>query len=621
MKHSWLALTLLFVLLPAAHGQGTSPFSLYVHDTTGTLPDTPLPALYQVASTPMGGSSPIVIKMVNTSVNKVYFATALVSTSATSTGNNPNFSVTGVFEDQLLVPGASVLYTVSFTPTVTGVITGYLNLAYQVQQNGCVFSGSSGTICPGNITNVSTLNGTGTAPQFTLSYQSETGPVVLTPSSSSPLNFPNSSLSSTSTITFTLANPSATALTTPAISLPVINTNEPSAFSVDTSGVPATIGAGQSASFSVTFAPSQVGLGSAVLQVGTNTYPIQGYGIVVATIDALQISYTNSTGVRTLPQAATPIPFGQVLPGSGASAVLTFNVLNPTTSANSVTIPAISVSGTGFTVSGLPTLPTVIAVGSSITFTAAFTPTSAGTFTGSLSIGSRTFSLTGLSVSSAIPSFSITTSGTMGSQQQLNMTIQLSAPSPVSALGTLTLKFTPALANVTDDAAIFFLATSGRQLNISLAAGAQMATYNSQSGISFQTGTTAGTITFSVAFPDTTTYTQSFTIPSSIPQVTSVQATRESPNLVLSLDGYDNTYSAGQLSFTFYDTSGKTIGGPISYSAESSFQQLFFTNNPDGGLFSLQATFPVTGDVTKVGSVTVTLANSAGQTTSNASFQ
>jgi hypothetical protein len=209
----------------------------------------------------------------------------------------------------------------------------------------------------------------------------------------------------------------------------------------------------------------------------------------------------------------------------------------------------------------------------------------------------------------------------MGSQQQLNVTVQTNAPSPVAALGTLTMQFTSSVANVTDDAAVVFLATNGRRLNISLAAGAQMATYNSQSGISFQTGTTAGTITFSVAFPATTTYTQSFTVPSTIPQIASAQATRESPNLVVTLNGYDNTYSAGQLSFTFYDTSGKVIGSPISYSAESSFRQLFFTNNTDGGLFSLQATFPVTGDVTKVGSVTATLASSAGQTTSSASFQ
>jgi hypothetical protein len=183
------------------------------------------------------------------------------------------------------------------------------------------------------------------------------------------------------------------------------------------------------------------------------------------------------------------------------------------------------------------------------------------------------------------------------------------------------MQFTPSVANVTDDAAIVFLATAGRQLNISLAAGAQTATYNGQSTIAFQTGTTAGAIGFSVAFPDTTTYTQSFTIPPALAQLTSVQALAESPNLLVTISGYDNTYSAGQLSFTFYDTTGKIIGSPMSYNATASFQQLFFTNNPDGGLFSLQASFPVTGSITQVGSVTVGVTNSVGQSTGSASFQ
>lgn len=616
-----LTLASLFLLLPLAQAATTSPFTLYVHDTTGKLSDIPLTATYQLASTAVGNGSPTVIKMVNTSANTIYFGTALVSTSDSSTAANPNFTVNGVFLDQLLVSGASVLFTVNFTPTTTGVITGYLNLAYQVQQNGCVFSGS-GTVCPATLWNASVMTGTATAAVLNLTYQTSSGPVSLTPASSSPLNFPNTSLSSNSIIVFTLSNSSSASITVPAISLAVLNSTQPNAFSLDTSSIPATIAGGQSANFTVTFAPSQVGLANTAIQIGANSYPIQGYGIVIASIDALQISYTNSTGVRTLPQAATPIPFGQVIPGSGASAVLTFNILNPSTSANAVTIPAITVSGATFTASGLPPLPVSVSPGSSFTFTVSFTPVSVGTFTGSLAIGgTRVFGLTGVSISSAVPGLSITTSGTMGSQQQLNLVIQLSAPSPVTTLGTITMTFVPSVANVTDDAAVMFLATGGRRLNVSLAASAQNATYLNQASIAFQTGTTAGTITFAVAFPNTTTYTQSFTISAATPTFSSVQATRESPNLLVTVSGYDNSYSSGQLSFTFYDTSGKVIGSPIGYNAATSFQQLFFSGNTMGGLFALQATFPVTGDVTKVGSVAVALANSLGSATNTATFQ
>ena len=106
-----------------------------------------------------------------------------------------------------------------------------------------------------------------------------------------------------------------------------------------------------------------------------------------------------------------------------------------------------------------------------------------------------------------------------------------------------------------------------------------------------------------------------------IPSFSGVQANWESPNLLVTVNGYDNTYSAGRSLFTFYDTSGNVIGSPIAYNATSSFQQLFYTGNTDGGLFPLQANFPVSGDGTKVGSVTVSLANTSGSTTQSASFQ
>ena len=615
--------TIALLLGSVAYAQTSSPFAMYLHDTTGVLPDTPLPALYQLASTAVGGNTPTVLKMVNSSANTVYFVDAYLSSSATTVTSNTNFSVTGDFQDQKLLPGASELIVINFAPTTTGVITGYLDLAYQVETGGCVLSGT-GTICPGNITNVSTFNGTATAAQLTLTYQSGGSSLTLTPGSSSPLNFPNTSLSVTSPIVFTLNNASTAAITVPAISLAVLNVYEPSAFSIDTSAIPVALAAGQSANFTVTFAPSQIGLASGAIQIGSNTYPIQGYGIIVADIDSLQISYTNAAGVRTLPQAATPIAFGQVVPGSGASSVLTFSISNPSTSANAVTISSITVSGMGFSAAGLPAANVSLnpgGPGSSINFTITFAPTSVGAFSGSLSIGTRTFSLSGLAISSAVPGLSITTSGAVASQQQLNLVIQSSAPATVTTLGTVSMQFTPTISGVTDDAAVLFVATGGRKLNISFNTGAQTATYNNSSSIAFQTGTTAGSLTFTVAFPNTTTYIQSFTIPGATPQVASIQATRESPNLVVTLTGYDNTYSAGQLSFTFYDTSGKVIGSPIAFNEASNFQQLFFVGNNDGGLFSLQGNFPVSGDITKVGSVTVGVTNSAGQSTSSATFQ
>ena len=88
----------------------------------------------------------------------------------------------------------------------------------------------------------------------------------------------------------------------------------------------------------------------------------------------------------------------------------------------------------------------------------------------------------------------------------------------------------------------------------------------------------------------------------------------------MTINGYDNTYSAGQLSFTFYDLTGKLIA-PVTVNAATSFQQYFFTNNQAGGAFALQASFPVQGDVTQVGSVAIGLTNSQGQTNATQTFQ
>jgi hypothetical protein len=182
------------------------------------------------------------------------------------------------------------------------------------------------------------------------------------------------------------------------------------------------------------------------------------------------------------------------------------------------------------------------------------------------------------------------------------------------------MQFTPSVANVTNDPAILFTATSGRSLNVSVAAGSQTATFQGQSNFTFQTGTTAGAIAFTVTFPNTAPYTQSFTIAPATIQITSAQAVRQNPNLVVTLNGYDNTYSAGQLSFVFYDLKGNAIT-TIPVNATSNFHQYFFTSNTAGGAFALQASFPVTGDVTQVGSVATTLTNSIGQTSTTQTFQ
>jgi hypothetical protein len=76
--------------------------------------------------------------------------------------------------------------------------------------------------------------------------------------------------------------------------------------------------------------------------------------------------------------------------------------------------------------------------------------------------------------------------------------------------------------------------------------------------------------------------------------------------------GFDNTRTAGALVFTFYDAVGNSIvpGGIASNNAKEF--PTYFAGSPLGGVFLLDAQFPVSGDAAQIRSVDVQFNNSAG---------
>jgi len=600
---------------------GAQGLSIVVHDPTGQNPDTPLSSTYTFPGTPANSASSVVLRISNPSSTAVEVMTVTLSNGADFTTVNPNFTITGLFVNKVLTPNSANFeeFTVNFTPGSTGLASGILRASYLTQQSGCTF-GSSSSPCPSGTVDFATLQGTGLTPTLVVSYAGNNGSsAVLQPNSTVPLDFGSISTNATSTIAFTISNQTSSSVSAPSVALQS-GVFLSSAFSLAASALPPAIPAYSSASFTVTFAPGQTGFATATLTIGQNSYGLSGTGIVVADTDALQISYSDSGGVRTLPQAATPINFGQIASGS---AVLTFYVMNPAVSFNAITVPSVTATGAGFALASLPTLPAAIQPGQSISFQLVFTPAGTGTYNGTLTIGTRQFSITAKGSSSSIPdaSFQVDQSP-LSSQQQAHLSIQLAAAAPVNLIGTLTMQFTPSVSGVSDDPAINFLATSGRQLQVTAASGSQTTMYNGQSALTFQTGTTAGTLTFTLTFPNKAPMTKSFMIAPTTVQITSAQALRQDPNLVLNLTGYDNTYSIGSLNFQFYDTNGKTVvPNGITVDAASSFKQFFFNNNQAGGAFTMQASFPVRGDVTKIASVVATFTNSAGTATSKSTFQ
>ncbi|MBV9675066.1 MAG: choice-of-anchor D domain-containing protein [Acidobacteriaceae bacterium] len=594
---------------------GAQSVNFYIDNPTGTTPANQLISLspaYSFSDTPVGAANGITVYMVNSGSTAAKIGAVYVGDSAGSSEAAPGFTVPGQFYNLTLAPGASQPFSVYFAPRSVGTATGYL----QATINGSVVS-------------IATLSGVGAAPQVSLSCSStltsQCNGSILQPSSTTPLFFGNVLTTATANIPFTLTNNSSAALNLQTLISIATTTNNPnSAFSLST--LPTTLAPNGSFSFTVTFAPGTPSTFQTNLLVGSSSYLISGNGTssVLGDISSLVIQYTDSTGVRLTAQPLTAINFGNLIAGSSSSSgKLMFTVSNPQTTISAVNVPAITVTGAGFSLSGSPTMPASIAPGSSVGFTLLFSPSGIGTFNGTLSIGSRQFSVVAKGTSSPVPDASFTVDvQPLLSQKQAHLTINLASASPIDTIGTLTMQFTPTVNNVSDDPAIQFLASGSRQLQVNVSSGSQTGTYNGQSALTFQTGTTAGTITFTLEFPNKAPYSQSFTITPAAITITAGTAIRQAPNLVMTLTGYDNTYSVGQLGFKFYDTKGQVLTpSAIGVDATSMFHQYFFNNNQAGGAFTLQASFPVKGDITQIGSVAVTMTNSAGTVTSTGTFQ
>jgi hypothetical protein len=368
---------------------------------------------------------------------------------------------------------------------------------------------------------------------------------------------------------------------------------------------PYTIAPGNFLDIYVHFVSGAVGPYSGTLQVSTqaNTWSV-----------SLQASVIPGPVVTvgspcTGPDPSGAISFGRVQVGGIVNCTLSIFNPNP----QSLTISPIAGSGAAFSIAAPSSVN--IVPGQSVSFPLKFTAAITGPAAGTLTVGTRTYSLTGTGFNSPLstPILSFDTP-TVASNEQHTLTVRLPQPAPVAASGLVTLAFTPTVSAVTNDTAIQFVATSKRVLSFTVSQGSTAVLLNSQAGAVFSTGTTAGRITFTVdagayglAGDPTTTL-----IVAPLPIVIeSASATRRGNDLNITVLGFDNTYTAGAMSFTFHDTAGGTIGQGIPADFSQAFGS-FYQGQQSGSSFLMGVTFPVTGNASTIGSVDVTLTNSAG---------
>jgi hypothetical protein len=309
----------------------------------------------------------------------------------------------------------------------------------------------------------------------------------------------------------------------------------------------------------------------------------------------------------TGPDVNHNISFGRILAGTEATCNL--YVLNPPGNAALQVI----LSGAAFTSSfgsGMTVGP-----GLSAAATLTFTAGTANSFAGTLTVGTRTYTLAGVGYSQPLPTPVWTfDSTTIRSGEQHTMAIDFATPSPVTASGFVTLTFAPTVSAVSDDVSVVFVATSQRVVSFTVNAGDSALTLNGQPNIVFGTGTTAGNITFTInagAYGITGQTNTTLTVAPATISLTQTSATSRANDLDVVVTGFDNTYTAGPMSFTFYDTNGNPIGGAVTADFSSSFSA-FYQGDVGGSTFLMRVSFPVTGNVATVGSVEATLNNAAG---------
>jgi hypothetical protein len=144
-------------------------------------------------------------------------------------------------------------------------------------------------------------------------------------------------------------------------------------FSLSGISTPVTLTSGQSANFTVTFAPASAGSVSGAVTITSSasnptlTIPLTGTGVSVGTLASNPAS----------------LAFGSVTVGSQPT--LSGTITN--TGGSSVTISQAGISGTGFSLSGITT-PVTLTAGQSVNFTVTFAPLSAGSVSGSVTITS-----------------------------------------------------------------------------------------------------------------------------------------------------------------------------------------------------------------------------------------
>lgn len=216
------------------------------------------------------------------------------------------------------------------------------------------------------------------------------------------------------------------------------------------------------------------------------------------------------------------------------------------------------------------------------------------------------------------------TASQLSSNMTVRVRVKLDQSTGSSLSGVVELGFQPGPATVATDQAIA-LGSAGSDQQVgglqqfTVSAGATTAQFGTKDYVTLTTGTTAGTLTLDVALQNALPATpEKYIISPAPPVILSAAKVSTSGSVVVTVQGYDNTRSISSVAFTFHTASGAVVApGAMSVDVSKGFADYFQANPQIGGSFVLTATFPATGEIPQIASVTTSLTSNSGTTSAN----
>ena len=400
-------------------------------------------------------------------------------------------------------------------------------------------------------------------------------------------------------------------------------------------------------------APGSGAQGATVAVTLTGTNFISGATVAVSNsgVTVSQVSVVNATQITASFVIAASVPAGAVTvtvtTSAGATGPVDFKITAPAPTLTSVSpatgaqntsvavtlagsnfIPGatLAVSNSGITVSNVNVVSgTQITATLGIAFNAAAGAATIAVTTAGGTSGTVAFTVT---TPATLPTVSIGGNTTIAPLQTGSFSIGLPTPAPASSSGSLSLQFTSDAVNpVSSDPEITFDSgtTPVTSVSFSFAPGQMQATL-SPSGVVVHAGTVAGTVSVLIDSYQGSTPSNpilgAITISRTAPQITSIKlANKTATGFDVCVAGYSSPRDITSVSYQFVASGQGTLqtmqlagGSDLIGKFTSWFQSA--TSVPTGSQFLLDQTFTVSGSDTAIGSITVTLQNGSGSTTS-----